>query len=158
MFQFRDRRLPIESWIHSNREEAHKSALTELKLSPHPPTPNRDLIFFNMWIKLTNLLLTFCWKNTFVDGEFNISSKLKFSMVTLHHPSRYSTTFLKPTINPTPCYHIIRSSLFLNMGNSMINEKFNLIINPYRFKRLACSPAVYFLFSLQLFLERRGLI
>ena len=40
----------------------------------------------------------------------------------------------------------------------MINEKFNLIINPYRFKRLACSPAVYLLFSLQLFLERRGLI
>ena len=79
-------------------------------------------------------------------------------MVTLHHPSRYSTTFLKPTINPAPCCHIIRSSPFLNMGNSRINEKFNLIINPYRFKRLACRPAVYLLFSLQLFLERRGLI
>ena len=113
-----------------------------------------------MWIKLTNLLLTFCWnKNPFVDGEFNKSGKLKFSMVTLHRdPCRYSITFLKPTTNPTPCYHIIRSSLFFNMGNSMINEKFNLIINTYRFKRLACSPAVYFLFSLQLFLECRGLI
>ena len=40
----------------------HKLTLTELKLSPHPPTPNRDLISFldgglNPLLHVTNFLL-----------------------------------------------------------------------------------------------------
>ena len=128
-----------ESWIHANREETTQITIDWIKaVATSTHNPQSRFNFFLRWrIKLPNLLLTFCWNKSFVDSEFNKFGKLKFSVVTLHHPSRCSTTFLKPTINPAPFYHIIRSSLFLNMRNSIMNEKFNSIINPYRFKRLS---------------------